>query len=68
MSSDCQSDNLWDHKSREKVENFKEKLLRDGGFHKNETVYLLKERERERERFGSFYKQNIFLEIIGGFY
>jgi len=42
--------------------------LRDGGFHKNETVYLLKERERERERFGSFYKQNIFLEIIGGFY
>jgi len=38
--------------------------LRDGGFHKNETVYLLK----ERERFGSFYKQDISLEIIGGFY
>jgi len=38
--------------------------LRDGDFHKNETVYLLK----ERERFGSFYKQNIFLEIIGSFY
>jgi len=42
--------------------------LRDVGFHKNETVYLLKERERfgsfykHRERFGSFYKQNIFLE------
>jgi len=36
--------------------------LRDGSFHK--TVYLLK----ERERFGSFYKQNIFLDIIGGFY
>jgi len=28
--------------------------LRDGSFPKNETVYLLK----ERERFGSFYKQN----------
>jgi len=27
-------------------------------------LYLLK----ERVRFGSFYKQNIFLEIIGGFY
>jgi len=40
--------------------------LRDGGFHKNEIVYLLK--EREREKFGSFYKQNIFLERIGGFY
>jgi len=26
--------------------------LRDGSFHKNETIYLLK--ERERERFGSF--------------
>jgi len=38
--------------------------LRDGDFHKNETVYLLK----ERERFDSFYKQNIFLEVIGGFY
>ena len=37
--------------------------MRGGGFHENETVYLLK----ERERFGSFYKQNIFLEIIGGF-
>jgi len=34
--------------------------LRDDGFYKNETVYLLK----ERERFGNFYKQNIFLEII----
>jgi len=32
--------------------------LRDGGFHKNETGYL---KERERERFGSFYKQNIYL-------
>jgi len=29
-------------------------------------LYLLK--ERERERVGSFYKQNIFLEIVGGFY
>jgi len=38
--------------------------LRDGGFHKNETIYFLK----QRERFGNFYKQNIFLEIIGGFY
>jgi len=38
--------------------------LRDGGFHKNETVYLLK----ERERVGGFYKQNSFLEIINGFY
>jgi len=36
--------------------------LRGGGFHKNETVYLFK--ERERERFGGFIriKQNIFLE------
>jgi len=34
--------------------------LRDDGFYKNETVYLLK----ERERFGNIYKQNIFLEII----
>ena len=33
-------------------------------FHKNETVYLLK----ERERVDSFYKENIFLEIIGDFY
>ena len=32
--------------------NFKEICLRDGGFHKNETVYLFK----ERERFGSFYQ------------
>jgi len=39
--------------------------LRDGGFHKNETLYFLK---RKRERVGSFYKQNIFLEIVGGFY
>jgi len=38
--------------------------LRDGGFHKNETVYLLK----ERERVGSFYKHNIFSEIVDGFY
>jgi len=38
--------------------------LRDSGFHKNEIVYLLK----ERERFGSFYKQNIFSEILAGFY
>jgi len=37
--------------------------LRDGGFHKNETIYL-----RKRERVGSLYKQNILLEIIGGFY
>jgi len=29
--------------------------LRDDNFNKNETV-------KERERFGSFYKQNIFLE------
>jgi len=34
------------------------------GFHKNETIYLLK----ERERVGSFYKQNIFLDIVGSFY
>jgi len=40
--------------------------LRDGSFHKNEIVYVLK--ERKKERFGSFYKQNIFLEIIGSFY
>jgi len=38
--------------------------LRDDCFHNNEIVYLLK----EREGFGSFYKQNIFLEIFGGFY
>jgi len=38
--------------------------LRDGGFYKHEIVYLLK----ERERVGSFYKQNIFLEIVSGFY
>ena len=24
--------------------------------------------KKEREKFGSFYKQNIFLERIGGFY
>jgi len=47
MSPDCQSDNLWDHKSREKVKTLKRNCLRDGGFHKNETVYLLKERERD---------------------
>jgi len=63
MSSDCQSHNLWDHKSRENVENFKENYLRDGSFHKNETLYLLK----EKERFDSFYKQNILLEIVDGF-
>jgi len=28
-----------------------------------ETIYL-----KERERVGSFYKQNIFLEIFGDFY
>jgi len=37
--------------------------LRDDDFHKNKIVYLLK----QRERFGNFYQQNIFLEIIGGF-
>ena len=65
VSSDCQSDILWDHKSRKKVGKFKRNCLRDGGFHKNETLYFLK---RKRERVGSFYKQNIFLEIVGGFY
>jgi len=38
--------------------------LRDDSFYKNETLYLLK----ERERFDSFYKQNILLKIIGGSY
>jgi len=59
VSSDCQSDNLWDHKSREKVEIFKRNSLRDGGFHKNETVYLLK----ETERVGSFYKNKTWYLI-----
>jgi len=30
-------------------------------------MYILL-KKKEREQFGSFYKQNIFLEMIGGFY
>jgi len=38
--------------------------LRDGDFHKNETVYLLKKRELV---VFIRIKQDIFLEIVGDF-
>jgi len=51
---------------KNKTEYLLREIKKDGGFHKNKTIYLLK--ERERKQFDNFYKQNIFLEIIGGFY